>query len=209
MRRFMRFFFHHFYHALAWTYDLVAAIVSLGRWRAWGRAALPFASGGRVLELGFGPGHLQVEMARAGWQAFGLDESPQMIAQARRNLRREGAPMRLTRGVTQSLPFPPDSFDSVISTFPSEYITDPRTLAEARRVLKPGGRLVIVPVAWMGGQSLPERLMHWLFRVTGQGGEGLEERLVSFLAEHGFEAVCMRVPVRNSTVLVVSATNQG
>lgn len=205
MRRFMRFFFYHFYHALAWTYDLVADIVSLGRWRAWGRAALPFARGGRVLELGFGPGHLQVEMARAGWQTFGLDESPQMIAQARRNLRQQGAPVRLTRGYTQALPFAAASFDSVISTFSSEYITDARTLAEARRVLKPGGRLVIVPVAWMGGQSLPERFMQWLFRVTGQGGEGLEERIVFFLAQHGFEAVCVRVPVQNSTVLVVSA----
>lgn len=205
MRRFMHFFFYHFYHALAWMYDAVAATVSLGRWKDWGRTALAFVQGERVLELGFGPGHLQVEIYRAGRQAFGLDESRQMTRQARHHLMRHGAPLRLVRGYTQHLPFASEVFDSVVSTFPSEYIADPQTLRETGRVLKRKGRLVIVPMAWMGANSLPERAMRWLFRITGQDDEGLEERIAAFLAEHGFRAVCSRVEVRHSMVLVIVA----
>lgn len=205
MRKFMRFFFHHFYHALAWTYDFVAAVVSMGRWKMWGRAALPHLRGKRVLEIGFGPGHLLVEMNRSGLQAVGLDESPQMIRQARQNLARSNLPVALSRGYAQFLPFASGAFDSVVSTFPSEYIADPRALAEARRVLKEDGRFVIVPVAWMGGKSLLERGAQWLFRVTGQGGEGVEARITAFLAEHGFSAVCSEVAIGQSVVLVVVA----
>lgn len=205
MRKFMRFFFHHFYHALAWTYDFVAAIVSIGRWKDWGRAALPHLHGKRVLEIGFGPGHLLVEMNQSGFQAVGVDESPQMIRQAKRNLARSQLPATLSRGYAQFLPFASDSFDSVVSTFPSEYVADPRTLAEVRRVLKEDGRFIIVPAAWAGGKSLLERGSRWLFRVTGQSGEGLEARITDFLAEHGFNAVCSEVDIRHSTVLVIVA----
>jgi hypothetical protein len=48
MREFLRFFFHHFYHGFAWTYDFVAAVVSIGRWQHWGFAALPHLRGPRV-----------------------------------------------------------------------------------------------------------------------------------------------------------------
>jgi ubiquinone/menaquinone biosynthesis C-methylase UbiE len=205
MRKFMRFFFHHFYHALAWTYDFVAAVVSIGRWREWGRAALPHLRGERVLEIGFGPGHLLVEMNRGGFQAVGLDESKQMIRQAKRNLARSKLPATLSRGYAQFLPFASNSFDSVVSTFPSEYIADARTLAEVRRVLKEDGRFVIVPVAWMREKSLLERGAQWLFQATGQGGEGVEARITAFLSEHGFSAVCSEVEILHSTVLVVVA----
>lgn len=214
MRKFMQFFFYHFYHTLAWTYDFVAAVVSIGRWKAWGRAALPYLlaegsrqslPGKRVLEIGFGPGHLLVEMNRNGFQAIGLDESPQMIRQARRNLGRSNLPANLSRGYAQFLPFPSRAFDGVVSTFPSEYIADPRTLSEVRRVLKNDGRFIIVPAAWAGGASLLERGSRWLFRVTGQGGEGVKARITDFLAEHGFSAICSEVDIRHSTVLIVAA----
>ncbi len=205
MRKFMQFFFHHFYHALAWTYDFVAAVVSIGRWRMWGRAALPYLRGRRVLELGFGPGHLLVEMRQSGFQAIGIDESPQMIRQAKRNLSRYNLPAVLSRGYTQSLPFAADTFDSIIATFPSEYIADPRTLAEVRRVLKENGRLVIVPVAWAAGTSLLERGSRWLFKVTGQGREGVKEKITAFAAGYGFSAACLEVEIRHSIVMVVIA----
>ena len=63
--------FHLLYHQFAWTYDFVAAFVSLGRWQDWVDAVVPFMSG-RVLEIGFGPGHLQELLNRqifrcSGW----------------------------------------------------------------------------------------------------------------------------------------------
>ncbi|MCX6066918.1 MAG: class I SAM-dependent methyltransferase, partial [Chloroflexi bacterium] len=153
MRKLLRLLFHHFYHRFAWTYDFVAAFVSVGRWKDWILTALPHIRGTRILEIGFGPGHLQVELNRQGFQALGLDESREMASRARKNLFRNGFPSALTRGYAQSLPFAANSIDSVVATFPSEYIIERRTLAEIHRILKPGGRLIIVPTAWIGGRS--------------------------------------------------------
>jgi ubiquinone/menaquinone biosynthesis C-methylase UbiE len=144
-RALIRRLFHHFYREFAWSYDAVAWAVSGGLWRRWALAALPLLEG-RTLELGFGPGHLQLALAPSA-RAAGLDASPQMAAMAARRLRRAGYPPRLARGLAQHLPFPDAAFDTVVATFPAEYILDPATHAEIRRVLAPSGRLVVVPFA--------------------------------------------------------------
>ena len=204
MRRLLGLFFHLLYHSFAWTYDLVAAAVSLGRWQAWVLCVQPYLRG-RVLEIGYGPGHLQAALLAGGFQAFGLDESRQMSRQARRRLRRQKLPVRLTRGYAQRLPFAGNSFDSVAATFPSEYIFEQQTLAEIRRVLAPGGRLVIVPSAWITGQGWLERLAAWLFRATGQAAAlelvlpGMEHRI----GAGGFEMKHELVQAQGSQVLVI------
>jgi ubiquinone/menaquinone biosynthesis C-methylase UbiE len=208
MRKLLRFFFHHFYHSFAWTYDFVAAVVSIGRWKEWGFAALPQLRGPRVLEIGFGPGHLQIELNRRGFHTFGLDESRQMIHHAQANLARKRLPVALSRGYAQFLPFATGSLESVVATFPSEYITDRLTLAEIGRVLKPSGRLVLVPMAWIWGKSLTDRAAKWLFRVTGESEEltdQFEGRIRSHLAEAGFRVEITQTEIRNSTVLIVVA----
>jgi ubiquinone/menaquinone biosynthesis C-methylase UbiE len=209
MQKILRIFFHHFYHGLAWTYDFVAALVSVGRWQPWGFAVLPHIRGPRVLEIGFGPGHLQVELNRSGFHAFGLDESRQMTRQARANLTRSGFPVALSRGYAQFLPFVDGSLDSVAATFPSEYISDSLTLAEIRRVLKPSGRLVLVPVAWIWGKSLTDRCAKWLFRITGQSWEltdAFAGRFKSRFTEAGFRVEIIHAEIRHSTVLIIVAT---
>lgn len=169
MNRLMRVFFRLLYHSMAWTYDLVAAAVSLGRWKRWVLAAEAMLPPGRILELGFGPGHLQARLRSGGRDVYGLDESAQMALQAARRLR-AGNTVRpnLARGLAQALPYSQAVFDGVVATFPTLYIIDPSTLSEIMRVLRPGGRLVVLSAAWHTGRSLPERFMSGLFRITGQ-----------------------------------------
>ena len=115
IRSLLGLFFRLFYHPFAWTYDLVAAVVSLGRWQGWVLRAQPYLSG-RVLEIGYGPGHLQVALDASGLEAFGLDESRQMSRQAGWRLRKKGYPPGLARGMAQHIPFPENTFESVAAT---------------------------------------------------------------------------------------------
>lgn len=195
------------YHQFAWTYDFVAAVISLGRWQDWVQTALPYLNG-RVLEIGFGPGHLQLSLNEIKLPAFGLDESRQMARQASRRLRKRGAIFRLSRGYAQHLPFADGVFDSVCATFPAEYIFDPQALKEIRRVLVPAGRLIILPMAWITGTRLLERLMAWLFRVSGEapGKPGpVSAAIKDRFAHAGFEVRSEIVERKGSQVLVIVA----
>ncbi len=167
-KRFVQFGFRLLYHEMAWSYDLVAWGVSGGQWRAWGQAALPHLVGQRVLELGHGPGHLLVALAQREFCPVGLDLSPHMGRLARWRLRRAGLAVPLTRGRAQALPFATHSLDSVLVTFPTQYIVDPATLAQVRRVLRPGGRLVVVVGAQLSGRGPFSRFVEWLYKITGQ-----------------------------------------
>ncbi|MBC8075827.1 MAG: methyltransferase domain-containing protein [Chloroflexales bacterium] len=165
---FVRWCFARFYREFAWTYNAVAALVSRGYWRRWTLAGLPFARG-RLLELGCGTGNVQLELARRQWPTVGLDASPQMLALTRQRLARAGLASPLVRAVAQAIPLPPASCDTVLATFPSEYIFDPQTLAEIRHVLVPNGRLLIVDAARFTADGPYERLVDLAYRLTLQG----------------------------------------
>src|SRR5207248_10597056 len=69
-----------------------------------------------------------------------------MVKATRKTLQRRNLDKKATviQGSAQHLPFSNDSFDTIVSTFPSEYIYYPDTIAEVERVLRPGGRLIVV-----------------------------------------------------------------
>lgn len=202
--RFMRFFFHHLYHAFAWGYDLVASVVSMGQWQRWVQASESLISGKQVLELGFGPGHLQTRLHRSGLQVTGLDESAQMASQAHRRLRKLSYAPRLVRGLAQQLPFVDQSFECVVATFPTLYITHPDSLAEIYRVLKTptgasGCRLVVLMAAWITGNRFSDRVLRTLFRVTNQTppeDQNIQDFLQPYL-QAGFQASIRFMDVSN------------
>jgi ubiquinone/menaquinone biosynthesis C-methylase UbiE len=180
-RRSIRFAFHLLYNQLAVTYDAVAWLVSFGQWQAWGRTALDRVRGPNVLELGHGPGHLLIELGRSGrsdrsgrCQPIGVDLSPYMIAQAQRRIRRAGLSIPQVRCRAEALPFRSGAFDSAVSTFPTEYIANPRTLAEVARVTNEHGRLIVVVGAQFGQPTPGTRFVDWLYRITGQREPSVE-----------------------------------
>jgi SAM-dependent methyltransferase len=134
----------------AGLYDTLSRILLgpfLGRIAADLAAVAP--DGAKVLEVGCGPGHLSIRLARQhGLEVTGLDLDPAMISRARANLDRLGAgderrPSFLV-GDVASLAFPDRSFDLVVSTLSMHHWADPSAgLAEIGRVLRPGGRALV------------------------------------------------------------------
>ncbi|MBN1579644.1 MAG: methyltransferase domain-containing protein [Anaerolineae bacterium] len=156
------------YNPLAWTYDWVSSIVSLGHWRDWQRAALSELRGERVLDLAFGTGNMLLDLPAAGFDPVGLDLSPAMVRIAKGKLARANGCVPLIRGRAQQLAFADGVFDTVLSTFPAPFILEPHTLSEVVRVLRPGGRLVVVAMGRLTGRDPWSRFLEWLYRITGQ-----------------------------------------
>ena len=158
------------YNELAWAYDGISWLVSWGKWRSWQRAALPHLVGPAVLELGFGTGNFLRDLAEAYHQVWGLELSPCMVSIAQQKLHRSDLSLPLVLGRAQSLPFATSTFDSVVATFPSPFILQLDTLAETARVLRTGGRLVMLPAAYHHRRGFGGRLLDCLYAVTGQRG---------------------------------------
>ena len=112
------------------------------------RSALALEPGERVLDIGSGPGFLAAEMAEEvgpDGAVSGVDASETMLAMARRR----AAPVEYVAGDALALPFPDEHFDAAVCTQVYEYVDDVGgALAEARRVLRPGGRLLVLDTDW-------------------------------------------------------------
>jgi len=170
-QRLIAFGFRLLYNELAFTYDVVSKVVSMGAWRCWQRSALTHlnvSTDARTLELAHGTGDLQLDLHARGFMPIGYDLSPHMGRIASRKLKRHGITPRLIRGRVESLPFQAASCDAIVCTFPTNFITSPRTLAECHRVLRPTGRMVVVLSGVFTTRGIFTRLLEFAYRVTGQ-----------------------------------------
>ena len=104
-------------------------------------ASRPGGDGATILDLGCGPGGLAVELAGRlpGARIVGLDLSSSMVERAKRH-ESEGGRLRFVVGDAADLPFEAETFDVVVSTLSLHHWAEPAaSLAEIRRVLRPGG----------------------------------------------------------------------
>jgi ubiquinone/menaquinone biosynthesis C-methylase UbiE len=176
VRWFWRLVFQMLYYPLAPLYDKISYYGFLGQWSKWQQAVLPRLQGKRVLEVGCGTGSLLLVMLERGYKACGIDASGAMLAQARQKLDKAGYSGRLVRGRVQQLPFPDDSFETVVSTFPSEYIMSLDSLKEIQRVLYPGGKLLIVDTAILKPFDRRARFLLKLYGLAGVWGGGSNKK---------------------------------
>lgn len=196
---------------MAFTYDTVSKVVSLGAWPCWQRTALKHLNakpGARVLELAHGTGDLQLDLFAAGYRPVGYDLSPYMGRIARKKLQNRQLQAFLVRGKAQQLPFASGVFASVISTFPTDFITAPDTLHEVHRVLQPQGHFVIVPNAVFTGGTAGEAILEWLYQITGQRSADPEagmQTFTSFFDGFSFEARIAQETCPNSVAQVIVA----
>jgi ubiquinone/menaquinone biosynthesis C-methylase UbiE len=176
--------------------------VSRGLWQRWALSARPYLVG-RVLELGCGPGYLQAALQTHSALAVGLDASPQMLAIARRR----AASAALLQARAQVLPFPAQSFDTVLATFPAEYVLDPATSTEITRVLTATGRVVFVDAAYFTRSGAYEQATDALYRATLHSSVQQRQRIDCYppaarLARYGFAFTEHWKSVEHSLVMV-------
>lgn len=168
------------YTWVARPYDVAVRLAPV--WRTWLLKVLPAVRGPRVLEVSVGTGYLLTQYPRE-IEVHGLDIAEGMVQTARRNARRAGTVPRLVRADVAALPYIDGAFDSVVSTMAfTGYADGVGALAEMTRVLRPGGRLVMLDVNypvdgnWVG--TILTELWKWsgdVIRDMGPlfGGQGL------------------------------------
>lgn len=133
-------------------YDAAGAALSFGQDPRWRRTMISQVGAGpqdRVLDVATGTGMVAAALVRRyGCRIVGLDQSPEMLAQAAARLRASpdlAARIELVRGEAESLPFGDRDFDHLTFTYLLRYVDDPAaTLGELARVVKPGGRIASV-----------------------------------------------------------------
>lgn len=146
-----------------------------------------------VLDLGSGGGIdvlLSARRVAPGGKAYGLDMTDEMLALARENQRKAGVDnVEFLKGDIEHIPLPDASVDVIISNCVINLAADKRTvLAEAFRVLKPGGRFAVSDVVVRG--ELPEAVRRSMELWVGCVAGALEEQeFRRLLAEVGFEAI--------------------
>ncbi len=193
------------YHQFAWTYDYIAAFVSLRRWNSWVQHTIPLLTGPSILEIGFGPGHLLSSSISNNKKIVGVDESKQMVRRASKKIKSLGFHPPLIQGNVFALPFVDSYFDQVVSTFPSEFIFNKKAIAEIFRVLSPGGQLIILPFAWIKGKLWYEKIVSRLFDFS-EVSHVWKEKYCTVISQEGFGLSITQINDARSGMMFIIAT---
>jgi demethylmenaquinone methyltransferase/2-methoxy-6-polyprenyl-1,4-benzoquinol methylase len=133
------------------TYDRYARLLSFGqdpRWRRFLVSRLPVGPDAVVLDVATGTGAVALELVREkGCRVVGVDQSPEMLAEARRRLllAAETKRVRLVEAAAERLPFDDDNFDGLTAAYLLRYLDDlPAGLRELARVLRPGATAALL-----------------------------------------------------------------
>lgn len=204
LRVVVRWGLYQLYSRLAFAYDLVSVLVSRGEWRTWTRAAIPFIRGTRILEIAHGTGNLHLDLYSAGYEPIGVDLSANMGALTQEKFRslsttiagfespsgeRSSEPSqkhllpRLVRAPVQKLPFPDESFSSLVMTFPPAFVNDLDAMREMWRVLEANGMLLWVDAPQIYPRDGWSRFLNWLFQTTGGCANPETDEIANLLRE--------------------------
>jgi ubiquinone/menaquinone biosynthesis C-methylase UbiE len=190
-------------HWARW-YDVLLKFKFLGQLGKLREVPLDLAAlrrGERVLDVGCGTGDLALAAARRvgpGGQVVGIDAAPEMIAVAQRKARRMGRRVQFRLEPVEALSFPDGSFDVVLSSLMMHHLPGDlkqRALGEIHRVLRPGGRIVIIdiqpttrpPRPWEPGWLVTR--LHRQHAHAGEPPRPAGPGLPDLLREAGFTAV--------------------
>jgi ubiquinone/menaquinone biosynthesis C-methylase UbiE len=154
-------------------YDLLAQILTLGqekKLRQWTLDLAHLQPGNSILDIGCGTGTLLIAAGKRLGQPgalHGIEPSTEMAGFARSKARQCNVPLEIVEGSADNLPYPDESFDVIFCTLVLHHLPQAMqevTIRETRRVLRSGGRLVVVD--WQRPNSFAKAIFSPLFLVN-------------------------------------------
>jgi demethylmenaquinone methyltransferase/2-methoxy-6-polyprenyl-1,4-benzoquinol methylase len=173
---------------IAGLYDRVNSLMTAGlhhQWRRRATALAELAPGGRALDVATGTGDLAFSLAeRVGpsGEVVGVDFAERMLEVARRKASALGASVRFETGNALALAYPDDYFDAATVGFGARNFSDlERGLAEMARVVRPGGRVVVLEITTPRRPPLSTFFRLWFDRVVPALGRLVDRQAYSYL----------------------------
>lgn len=184
---------------IAPKYDLLNSVISLGRHKAWRRAAVRMsglAAGSRAVDVATGTGDFALELARAvgsTGRVVGVDFCGPMLDLAARKLARRQI-ISLVRANAEHLPFAADAFDCAAIGFALRNVSSvPATIAEMSRVVKPGGRVISLEIVGPGSRLLVPVWRLYLFGLVPRLAQAFRARREPYdYLRHSVQGFCSR-----------------
>jgi len=131
------------YNWMAKGYDAFMTIFPL--WKKWIKKIIPHIKGNKLLEVSFGSGYLMTQYASDKYEIYGIDYNEKMLEITTNKMKKLNIEARLTQSNVEKLPFPDNTFDTVINTMAfTGYPNGEKAMSELKRVLKRGGKLLLV-----------------------------------------------------------------
>jgi len=169
------------YSKYAKIYDVSVKLFPV--WKRWIKTVIPYIEGDRVLEASFGTGYLLMQYAN-DHQTYGIDFNHNMVEIARKNLSRMGVNATILLANVEELPFPDNYFDTIVNTMAfTGYPDGKQAMLEFYRVLKEGGRLLIVDFNYPTNRN---HLGYWLTKLMESAGDTIRD-ISKILQDFSFE----------------------
>jgi len=132
------------YSFFAGVYDFLVKVLPV--WKNWLNHALPHIQGPKVLETSFGTGYLLTQYADK-FDTYGIDYNEKFVTMATKKLQKKNIRATLQKAGIEDLPFDDETFDCIVNTMAfTGYPNGEKAMTEIHRVLKPGGRFILVDI---------------------------------------------------------------
>ena len=170
------------YNLMAMGYD--AFMIVFPVWKKWIKNVIPHIEGKKILEVSFGNGYLMTQYGKDDYDICGIDYNQKMLDITSRKMAMKKIDAKLSKANIEELPFPDNTFDTVINTMAfTGYPNGDRAMSELKRVLKSGGKLLLVDFDYPENRNIMGYLLVRLWEHLGD----IIKDINALLTENDFE----------------------